>query len=72
MGGAATWAAAPGVPVTGAAMPGGAVVVGRAVVIVPHDIGPGDKMQVVSPQGQAMEVQVPAGVGPGGQFQVQF
>ena len=57
---------AAGVPIPAVAPPT------MCMVAAPPGSREGDTVQVVSPQGQTMQVKVPAGVGPDGQFQVQF
>ena len=48
-------------------------VAGTCVVATcPTGLKPGDALQVAGPAGQMMQVQVPLGVAPGGQFAVQM
>ena len=42
------------------------------MVTCPIGLKPGDALQVAGPAGQMMQVQVPLGVAPGGQFAVQM
>lgn len=60
-----------GAPMVGAVVVG-TVAVKQMQVQVPHGCGPGDSLQVQTPEGQTVQVNVPAGIMAGQNFTVQY